>query len=225
VSKSSQGSIPENWLEAYDTGIYYDPPRPSIPLDPATFGHDTVAAATRRFSLEGKLEEAEQLARNILTRYTDAQGNPLPPSKKEGIPHNVKRQVDFAVMLLGHIRMVQENVDVANVRGAALCGYYVGMYYEALRVSPFENVALRGRKVGKGAHDGGKARAMKSEIVAVWKARAAELWSEDPDMSDLKVAQIIESKFRGTAFAGKERTIRAKAREERWRDTLLKCVS
>jgi len=153
VSKSSQRSIPEDGLEAYDTGIYYDPPRRRIPLDPAKFGHDTVAA-TRRFSLEGRLEEAEQLARNILTRYRDAQGNLLPPSKKAGVPHNVKRQVDFAVMLLGHIRMVQENVDVANVKGAALCGYYVGMYHGALRVCEVEHVALRGRKVGKGGKKG-----------------------------------------------------------------------
>ena len=141
-------------------------------------------------------------------------GHPLAPSKSKGIPENVGRQLKYAQKLRDNIHRVEQALTKEDSQEAALYGFLMGQYYEALRVCQVEHVAMRGRKVGKGAHDGGKARAIKPEIVAAWKARAVELREEfrrkGSKISDLKVAEIIESEFRGTDFAGPVETVRKK---------------
>src|SRR5262249_7336130 len=69
------------------------------------------------------------------------------PSPKDGIPHNVKRRVDYARSLMHHIQEVRENLEKGEVHRAIYHSFWVGRYYEASRVCEVEHIAVTGRGV------------------------------------------------------------------------------
>jgi hypothetical protein len=127
---------PEIIEEAYDTGIYRDELKWFFPLntvkDIDASRQRPKADADEQFNLDSLLTQAEDFARKVRERYEDRGGVARLPSKKDGIPENVKRQVHYARQLLSQIPITSEAVKKGEARTAATHAYWVGCYYEAL---------------------------------------------------------------------------------------------
>lgn len=141
---------------ASDTGIYRDEPKVLFPLDTAKDwqAFEQRAALDRQlFDLTGLLSEAETFARDVRARYV-VDGKTLSPSKANGIPDNVKRQVHYARFLRSQVALTRLFVERGDTQKAAAHAYWVGRYYEALRMTSIEHVAHTGRKVRRGGREG-----------------------------------------------------------------------
>lgn len=193
MKKTAQENIPSEWLAEYDTGIYRDPPKKLVPIS-----WKRIEARDRKlFTLDRQLAEVKKFAEKLLKD----------PDVKKGIAHNWKRRMDYARQALAYVKLVRERREQGDWEKVAIYSYYVGRYYEALRVLRIEHNAARGRKTLHAAWLGGHGRATDPQTVADWLARTDVLRKEDPSISDLKVAQIISFKIGGNV-----ETIRKKIR-------------
>jgi hypothetical protein len=139
-------------IPARVTGIYRTPPQQFVDVryDPKAFREHAERADREIFDLDAWLTKIQKFAQDVIDCYEDRSGPrigyPLPPDKSKGIPHNVKEQLDEALTLRVYLQDLHQALDKGNLREAALHGFWVGKYYEALRVRKVEYVAMRGRK-------------------------------------------------------------------------------
>lgn len=141
-------------IPAYDTGIYRDPPQRYVDItDPVVVRASWEKEDQEIFNLDTWLTKAQKFAQETIDCYEYRPKSPPPnwgfprsPSKSEGIHENVKRQLEYARTLRVYVQHVHQALDKGDSREAALYGFLVGQYYEALRVCQVEHVAVRGRK-------------------------------------------------------------------------------
>lgn len=178
----AEQSDPQIIEEAYDTGIYRDEPTLYCPIrtlkDMEAFQHRSEAEAGKLFNLDSLLTEAEDFARKIRDRHEDREGVPRLPPKEDPVVANGKRQAHYAKYLLSQIEITREAMKQGNAQKAATHAYWVGRYYEALRVCQVEHIAARERTQMAARKRGGEGQATPSHVASSWKARAETLRQE-----------------------------------------------
>ncbi len=130
MKKSSQETIPPEWLAEQDTGIYRDPPKKFVPIS-SRLG----AESKRLYDLDRQLTEAEKFARKVLAL----------PDVKNRVFHNWRRRELYARQVLAHVQLVRQWRTEGDAEKGGAYSYWLGRYVEALRVSGIEHNAGRGR--------------------------------------------------------------------------------
>jgi hypothetical protein len=142
VKKSFQENIPQAWLAEYDTGIYRDPPKQFSRLktvkDWEAYRLRAEAGDKELFDLDQQLAEAKQFAEKVLDH----------PSVQNRTVHNWKGRWDYAIQVLAYVKLVREQRKQGNWEKVTVYSYWLGRYYEGLRVRRTEHNAARGRKTG-----------------------------------------------------------------------------
>ena len=156
----------------------------------------TVADVQGVFTPEGRLATAEDLAREVLARYTTVSGRLRRQTDKNPLPDNAKQQVDTAKRLLFRLAMVRENLDVGNVEGAALTGFDCGQLFEELRVRPLEDLTRGGRNRRTAQRKGAKSTKEKGERSKELSIRLAEKFQLENPKVQKKVIIFDVHSFR-----------------------------
>lgn len=198
VKKSLKNPIPPERLAEYDTGIFRTPPMKFYPLtswkDWDAFSRREKKIDEKLFNLDWWFAKIEKLSHRNRARYEGPGGYPLPRSKAKGIPHNVKRVVDYAQVLWAYQQHLRQAVEKGDVRQVALYGILVGYHYLALDIceSRAEEFALSGRKNEKhlrNLHDGLLEKGARARAKSI--AEAEKIWTATPKLRRNSVAKLV----------------------------------
>ncbi|MEW6298670.1 MAG: hypothetical protein AB1671_13115 [Thermodesulfobacteriota bacterium] len=135
-------------------------------------------------------------------------GYPRAPSKTNDIPDNANRQLCYAQQLRAYVQHVQQALRHGDASEAALYGFWVGRFYEALRVCSVEHVAMTGRKVRRAERAGHAAvhgtREEKQTRWAAYQNALDTLASKHPHWS-LSALRAEVARQHGVSFKTIER--------------------
>lgn len=161
-----------------------------------------IEEASRFYDLDWQLKQAEEFAQTILDkyrteadlllrqRYVKSLGAIDPEAERYDPPQKIRSLVHYATEVRACLAHLAGMIARGDIRYAALWGYWLGRYVEALRVLKTAHLIERARKQDPQQATAGKQKKSQQKREQ-WKIQAQELWEADPDLSLFQTAKRL----------------------------------